>query len=378
MEKRIRSAFEGVILNEKRKEEIIDDVLNGSMKERSMKGNKTDFWLGRLGGTVIVAAAILVFVVVNLIMFGKRGENTPAGEIMGTEITVEEPGVLDENETAKTLADYIDVERVAEIRLNNGETPVQQGGPAVDNEIFSLLWIYEEIPEKKDEFNPGQWPNVYGTQEPLYCITFYFDIGGTIWNKMDVREEPQTYFDELNIYDETEISLNGVHYRAQAGDLIEKLEASRMDMEKFSEESVNISDRFTEEDLSESGLSSKGILPVKGGEITSAYGERWGVFHEGVDFISDDTNVYLSMNGTVIHTGFVREKGNYVEVDHGNGVTSEYHHLESIAVAEGDSLSVGTVIGIMGNTGDSTGTHLHWEIRVNGEPVNPIEAISTQ
>ena len=125
-------------------------------------------------------------------------------------------------------------------------------------------------------------------------------------------------------------------------------------------------------------MSSKGILPVKGGKITSAYGERGSTFHEGVDFTSEDTNVYMPMNGTVIHTGYDVEKGYYIEIDHGDGVTSEYHHLESIAVAEGDNLSVGTVIGIMGNTGYSTGTHLHWEVRVNGEAVNPIEAISIQ
>lgn len=377
MEKRIRNAFEGVILNEKRKEEIIEDVLSGSMKERSMKGNKMNFWSGKLAGTVIVAAAVLVFVVLNLMMFGKRGKNTPAGEIMGTEITVEEQSIIEENETAKTLEDYIDVKKVAEIRFNSGEVSMKSENFIVDSEIFSLLWIYEEIPEKKDEFNPGQWPYAYGIQDPLYCITFYYDIEGKIWDKLDVKEEPQTYYAELNIYDETEISINGIHYRAQAGTLIEKLQESQLDVEKFNEEITDISDSFTE-DLAGIELSSKGILPVKGGKITSAYGERWSTFHEGVDFTSEDTNVYMPMNGTVLHTGYDVEKGYYIEIDHGDGVTSEYHHLESIAVAEGDNLSVGTVIGIMGNTGYSTGTHLHWEVRVNGEAVNPIEAISIQ
>jgi murein DD-endopeptidase MepM/ murein hydrolase activator NlpD len=70
--------------------------------------------------------------------------------------------------------------------------------------------------------------------------------------------------------------------------------------------------------------------------------------------------------------------GNHVIVDHGSGVTSVYAHLNSISVQVGQKVSLGTTIGMQGTTGVSTGTHLHFEIRVNGKAANPMQFISGQ
>ncbi len=374
MRNRIRNAFEGVVLNEKRKEEILSDVLDGTMKEGNMKGNQMNFWSGKFGGVVVVAAAVLVFVAVNLVMFAGRGKGTPASEMNSVEPVTEEmtelQNTMDTQENtiadieateqeAKRITEFITAEKIGKIQIHNGKIGYTRSDVSTpEAELFDLLRIYEEIPGEKDSFHAGQGPNVYGEDTPLYSITFFYDTGNDIVAKMEVKSEAEKQFDELNIISATEISINGVHYRAEAEEFLQNLK--------------------TVEAPSSGATGSTGGLPVKGGEITSVYGERWGIFHEGIDYTSDDLNIYLPMDGTVLLTGYVREKGNYVVMDHGNGVTSEYHHLESIAVAEGDKLSEGTVLGIMGNSGNSTGTHLHWEVRVNGEAVNPEEYIGSQ
>jgi murein DD-endopeptidase MepM/ murein hydrolase activator NlpD len=70
--------------------------------------------------------------------------------------------------------------------------------------------------------------------------------------------------------------------------------------------------------------------------------------------------------------------GNHVIVDHGNGVTSVYAHLHSISVQVGQDVTLDTTLGLEGSTGASTGTHLHFEIRVNGQAANPQQFISGQ
>jgi murein DD-endopeptidase MepM/ murein hydrolase activator NlpD len=74
----------------------------------------------------------------------------------------------------------------------------------------------------------------------------------------------------------------------------------------------------------------------------------------------------------VISAGWSGGYGNLVVVDHGNGLSTAYGHMSSIAVSSGQSVAQGTVLGGMGTTGNSTGVHLHFEVRVNGSAVNPL------
>lgn len=79
--------------------------------------------------------------------------------------------------------------------------------------------------------------------------------------------------------------------------------------------------------------------------------------------------------GTVIRAEYYAGYGNCVDIDHGNGVISRYGHLSKINVSLGQSVSQGEVIALSGNTGNSTGPHLHFELRMNGEAVNPYDYI---
>jgi murein DD-endopeptidase MepM/ murein hydrolase activator NlpD len=120
------------------------------------------------------------------------------------------------------------------------------------------------------------------------------------------------------------------------------------------------------------------IWPTSG-RITSLFGEvRTTGKHQGIDIANDiGTPVKATANGQVIAVGYAGNFGKRIMVYHGtdkNGYTyvTVYAHLSKINVKIGDSVSQGDTIGLMGNTGRSTGSHLHYEIRINGIPVDPI------
>ena len=109
---------------------------------------------------------------------------------------------------------------------------------------------------------------------------------------------------------------------------------------------------------------------------TSGYGRRWGRMHEGIDLAGAmGSPIYVTADGTVTHAGWENGYGNMVEVRHDFGMTTRYGHLSGIDVSVGQKVSRGDKIGAMGNTGRSTGTHLHYEIRQGGSATNPMTFI---
>lgn len=114
------------------------------------------------------------------------------------------------------------------------------------------------------------------------------------------------------------------------------------------------------------------IWPVQG-PITSPFGPRWGGFHPGIDIgIPEGTPIHAAAAGTVIYCGWESGYGNLVVLDHHNGLATAYAHQSRIAVACNQSVNQGDVIGYSGCTGFCTGPHLHFEVRVNGSPVDPL------
>ncbi len=114
------------------------------------------------------------------------------------------------------------------------------------------------------------------------------------------------------------------------------------------------------------------------GSVTSEFGWRWGRPHQGLD-IDDNVSsaIYAAQSGTVISAGWNSGGyGNLTLIKHGDGVVTAYAHQSSIHVSTGQSVSRGQQIGIIGTTGSSTGTHLHFETRVGGGAVNPRNFLS--
>ncbi|HZQ66746.1 MAG TPA: peptidoglycan DD-metalloendopeptidase family protein [Gaiellaceae bacterium] len=114
------------------------------------------------------------------------------------------------------------------------------------------------------------------------------------------------------------------------------------------------------------------VWPVNAG-LTSPFGWRWGRMHEGVDLgAAYGTPILAAAAGTVIYAGWMGGYGNLVVIDHGGGLSTAYGHQSRIAVAVGQAVAQGQVIGYVGSTGHSTGPHLHFEVRVDGQPVDPL------
>ena len=112
--------------------------------------------------------------------------------------------------------------------------------------------------------------------------------------------------------------------------------------------------------------------PVSG-PVTSGFGVRWGRMHEGIDIgVGEGTPVQAAAAGVVIYAGWMSGYGNLVVIDHGNGLSTAYAHNSSLAVGVGRSVAGGEVVSYSGNTGNSTGPHVHFEVRVNGAAVDPL------
>ena len=109
------------------------------------------------------------------------------------------------------------------------------------------------------------------------------------------------------------------------------------------------------------------------GQFTSPFGQRWGRLHAGIDIAAGiGTPIWASDTGTVRFAGSMSGYGNYTCIQHTNSLSTCYAHQSRIGVSVGQSVSQGQVIGAVGNTGRSTGPHLHFEVRVNGNPVDPM------
>lgn len=121
----------------------------------------------------------------------------------------------------------------------------------------------------------------------------------------------------------------------------------------------------------------------RGRGVTSGFGYRnhpilGGLrFHAGIDIARPaGTRVIASSDGRVVQAGWASGYGLLVTIDHGRGLQTRYAHLSSLGVAPGQQVRRGDVLGSVGSTGRSTGPHLHYELRVNGQPVSPVPASS--
>jgi murein DD-endopeptidase MepM/ murein hydrolase activator NlpD len=118
-------------------------------------------------------------------------------------------------------------------------------------------------------------------------------------------------------------------------------------------------------------VSGSGLIWPVHGPVTSEFGPRWGGFHPGIDIAPPfGTPIHAAKAGVVILAGWVSGYGNYTLIDHG-GLVTGYGHQSRLAVTQGQTVTQGQVIGYEGSTGNSTGPHVHFEVRINGQVQNP-------
>ena len=135
----------------------------------------------------------------------------------------------------------------------------------------------------------------------------------------------------------------------------------------------------------DAGAFAPTLWPVTG-PITSSFGEREdpilgtgeGEFHPGLDISGPmGTPIHATADGTVITAEMVNGYGRMVAIDHGHGVVTRYGHMSGFAVTAGQTVTRGEVVGYIGHSGRTTGNHVHYEVRINGTPVNPHKYLRT-
>lgn len=132
------------------------------------------------------------------------------------------------------------------------------------------------------------------------------------------------------------------------------------------------------EQLEDAMGSLPSFVPTKRYTLTSSYGFRYdpfngrGASHAGLDMAgAHGEPIYAAAAGRVVRAARFAGYGNCIDIDHGRGIITRYGHLSSIDVTVGQKVAMGEKIAGMGSTGRSTGTHLHYEVRIDGQPVNP-------
>ena len=185
--------------------------------------------------------------------------------------------------------------------------------------------------------------------------------------------EAEEIIKELKEKDSANVSNLSIieRYETKMPTISEKATAISTLYEKKIVKKVTYSSSSSKLNYSNVNLGITLVKPVYG-TLTSRYGYRWGKTHKGIDIgASTGTPIYASASGTVTFSGWNGAYGYLIIVSHSNGIQTYYAHCSKILVNVGQAVSAGEQIGKVGSTGRSTGPHLHFEIRVKGETINP-------
>lgn len=186
------------------------------------------------------------------------------------------------------------------------------------------------------------------------------------WVYFSSHKQAYGYISECGTDANSVCSLNDISRRNLSGSYI-FVPFSDSYVKKLKEKNIDFASMITDSD--------QFIWPISNTElITSGLGRRWGKLHPGVDIPSARGSlIRASMGGKVIFCGFAGGYGRMVTLEHRNGYISKYAHNSVLLVKKGDYVQKGQVLALVGSTGHSTGNHLHFEIRCENIPLNPLD-----
>lgn len=201
-------------------------------------------------------------------------------------------------------------------------------------------------------------------------LTYAIVLNGENKAYVNTMEEAENVVEEIKQEFEGKLELNIGIEKIYTEDLEglgqREVEVAKTSLDSELEEQIKIKESTVNGVL----LASKPVTGI----ISSRYGdtESRGSGHGGLDIAAPSgTPIYACGAGTVTQAGWYGGYGNLVIIDHGNGVQTYYGHCSKLYVSKGDVVSSGEKIAAVGSTGDSTGPHLHLEIRINGTRINP-------
>ena len=214
------------------------------------------------------------------------------------------------------------------------------------------------------------------TDEPIIPIKTVEHIDGNV----EIPFETETVEDDTVYEGQTKITTEGVPGTKYLNAYITKVNGV-VTMESIVESYV-VEEPVTEivsagtKELPPDVGTGEFIMPTSG-RLTSTYGRRWGRAHTGIDLAASvGTPIYAADNGIVTEAEYQRNGyGNIIKVDHQNGFVTYYAHCSELYVKPGDIVAKGDLIAAVGNTGRSTGPHLHFEVRIDGDHKDPLKYI---
>jgi murein DD-endopeptidase MepM/ murein hydrolase activator NlpD len=200
----------------------------------------------------------------------------------------------------------------------------------------------------------------------------YFDVTGSA-SKARALDAASAQFDRVDQLQQHELQTTAAQGRLTEVQRIAR-SAQRTSVVKQSASAVALKKAEAARKAGETWM-----MPITGATFTSGFGWRWGRLHEGNDFATPVGTPLASMStGTVISTGYESGYGNKVDIQYWDGTVSVYAHMSEISASVGDKVAPGTIVGLSGNTGHSTGPHLHLEIHPNGgAAINPAPWLHT-
>lgn len=230
--------------------------------------------------------------------------------------------------------------------------------------------------------NPGFKPELMqigqviklSDKEPLINVVCIHEktVEEKIEAPVKIKRNPNMLQGKTKVIEPGEDGLKKVKYRfiAKNGEQTEKI---ILDEKVIKEPTARIVEKGTRMLVASRNYGGGRLAKPAPGGIVSAFGPRWGRMHEGVDLgAAYGSPVVAADSGKVIRAGWYGNYGKCVDISHGNGIVTRYAHLSKIKVKVGQQVKRNQVIGNVGTTGRTTGPHLHFEVRVNGRPVNPV------
>ena len=207
--------------------------------------------------------------------------------------------------------------------------------------------------------------------------------GGLAAAVLGLHGAPQASADATSVVDAQEALLAadaGLELKPQAS--ITVAEAQARLAEVAASRAARAEAEAAAEEAAREAARPKAVLPVNGARLTSGYGSRWGTFHYGIDLAAPmRTPEYAAMDGVVLRAGSASGFGLAVYLLHENGDVTVYGHMDSILVEPGQYVEAGETIALLGNRGQSTGPHLHFEVHQGGEDgprINPVAWLSAR
>ncbi|MFA1643675.1 peptidoglycan DD-metalloendopeptidase family protein [Chryseomicrobium imtechense] len=290
--------------------------------------------------------------------------------VFGATMTVKPDEVLSVDEATERLLTGVEKQETYTIKQGDVISKIASAHNLSTNELIEL----NEGLEEGGTLSIGQELNVTVLRPALNFTATY-----------EQRAKEEIAFDK--VVEETDTLYKGdtkVKTKGEAGERIATYAITKVNGQETAKDMVE--EEITKQVQHEVTLKGTKVMPsrgsgsfawpAQGGYISSHMGHRWGRMHQGIDIARPSGyDILASDNGVVVAAGVEGGLGNRVVIDHNNGYRTVYGHLNSISVSVGQTVPQGTKIGVMGNTGRSTGTHLHFEVIKNGTHINPMSVL---